>query len=168
MISNLDMKSKDNVAIRPGSRALHYITRIGSEQPLLTKQHLKETAKSQGFPLTVTFNRKYVPEVFRGSLTFDDVRFAYPMDLRKSVINGMSFEITPGSKVGLCGEAGCGKSTVFQLLQRFYDVDPSGGTVSIDGVDIRSYNIHYLRQKICMVAQTSVMFRLPVGENIAV
>ena len=54
---------------------------------------------------------------FRGEIEFRDVKFAYPIDLRKMVLNGLTIHIKPGEKVGLCGEAGCGKSTTFLLLQ---------------------------------------------------
>ena len=76
---------------------------------------------------------------FRGEIEFVNVKFAYPIDLRKPVLRGLTVSIQPGQKVGLCGEAGCGKSTSFLLLQRLFDVDPSGGALLVDGVDIRRY-----------------------------
>ena len=108
-----------------------------------------------------------VPDKFEGSIKFDNVVFYYPTDLRTRILDGMSFEIEPGQKIGLCGSAGCGKSTAFQLIQRLYDADPSGGNVMLDGRDIREYNIHYLRRAVCMVAQQSILFKATVRENIA-
>ena len=103
---------------------------------------------------------------FRGEITFVNVKFAYPIDLRKLVLTGLTISIEPGQKVGLCGEAGCGKSTTFLLLQRLFDADPSGGALLIDGVDIRRYDVHALRRRICMVAQQTVLFKTSVRENI--
>lgn len=101
-----------------------------------------------------------------GRIRFDNVKFHYPTDLRKQVLAGMTFEIQPGQKVGICGSAGCGKSTTMDLIQRLYDVGAGSGGVYIDGVDIRQYDIHFLRQRIGVVAQRTVLFKSTVRENI--
>jgi ATP-binding cassette subfamily B (MDR/TAP) protein 1 len=69
-----------------------------------------------------------------------------------------------GQTVALVGSSGCGKSTVVQLLQRFYD--PLSGTVYIDGIDIRQLNVKWLRRHIGIVSQEPVLFATTIGENI--
>ena len=82
------------------------------------------------------------------------------------MLDGLTFRIEPGQKVGLCGEAGCGKSTTFLLLQRLFDAEPTGGPVLIDGIEIQKYNVHFLRQRIAMVAQQTILFKMTLRENI--
>lgn len=108
----------------------------------------------------------FTPSRLVGEIRFENVRFHYPTDLRKQVLSGMTFEIKPGQKVGICGSAGCGKTTTIDLLQRLYDVDAGGGAVYLDGVDIRHYDVHFLRRRIGVVAQKTVLFKSTVRENI--
>jgi ABC-type multidrug transport system fused ATPase/permease subunit len=104
------------------------------------------------------------PVRFQGSIEFQDVVFRYPTDQRKTVLKGVSFAVRPGQHVALVGQAGCGKSTIFKLLQRFYD--PNSGTVLIDGLPIQEYDVHHLRSRISIVAQDNVLFRTSILENI--
>jgi len=76
----------------------------------------------------------------------------------------MNFEIKPGHKIAFVGPSGCGKSTIMQLLQRFYL--PESGTITIDGVDIKDFDIHYLRSKFGVVSQEPVLFNISFRENI--
>jgi len=73
-------------------------------------------------------------------------------------------KVENGKTVALVGSSGCGKSTVVQLLQRFYD--PLSGTVLVDGLDIRELNIRWLRQHIGVVSQEPVLFAMSIAENI--
>lgn len=82
----------------------------------------------------------------------------------KQILNGLSLRIAKGQTVALVGSSGCGKSTVVQLVQRFYD--PLGGAVMIDGQDIRQLNIKWLRQHIGVVSQEPVLFATTIAENI--
>ncbi|EOD40092.1 putative ABC transporter, partial [Emiliania huxleyi CCMP1516] len=77
---------------------------------------------------------------------------------------GYSLEIAAGQVVALCGPSGSGKSTIIGLLQRFYD--PQAGTLMLDGVDIRTLNLRWLRQQIGVVGQEPVLFEGTVAENI--
>ena len=79
-------------------------------------------------------------------------------------MNGISFEAGVGKTVALCGQSGCGKSTIIQLLQRFYD--PSDGSIEIDGYNIKDINISYLRRLIGVVSQEPVLFDTTIRENI--
>jgi len=80
------------------------------------------------------------------------------------ILNGLSMRANKGETVALVGASGCGKSTVVQLVQRFYD--PLEGCVEIDGIDIRKLNIKWLRNNIGVVSQEPVLFAKTIAENI--
>lgn len=100
---------------------------------------------------------------FRGEVVFKNVTFAY--DPGVPVLQNLSFRASPGERVALIGSSGTGKSTVFNLLLRFYD--PAEGGVLIDGQDIRCYTLKSLREQISVVLQDPVLFHRTIGENIA-
>ena len=81
------------------------------------------------------------------------------------VLDGVSFDIPRGSMIAVVGETGSGKSTMANLLARFYDVD--SGSITIDGIDIRDYRIASLRHMIGVVNQDAIMFNETIAENIA-
>lgn len=80
-----------------------------------------------------------------------NVSFAYPKDPSKLILNKVSLKFNANEKNALVGESGCGKSTIMQLLMRFYD--PSEGVILLDGVDIRLLNLAWLRDNIGYVGQ---------------
>jgi ATP-binding cassette subfamily B protein len=102
-------------------------------------------------------------EIKNARLTFDDVHFAYRGD--ESVLRGMSFTAEPGKLTALVGPSGGGKSTVFNLIMRFYD--PERGKVLIDGQDIGRVSRRSLRRHIAYVGQDVFLFRGTIRENIA-
>ena len=77
-------------------------------------------AAALAYPVRAVFSRGRRPARFRGKIEFRDVHFSYPADLRKKVLNGLSFTVEPGQKVALVGATGCGKSSCMSLLQRLY------------------------------------------------
>jgi len=89
---------------------------------------------------------------------------AYPNDLRKPVLRGLSFAVEPGQKCALVGEAGCGKSSCMALVQRLYD--PMQGTILFDGVPLPLYDIKFLRRRVVLVEQKPVLFSGTVRENV--
>jgi ABC-type Mn2+/Zn2+ transport system ATPase subunit len=99
----------------------------------------------------------------KGAIKFENVAFGYSKDA--PVLTNVNFEIKAGQMVGVVGPTGSGKSTIVSLIPRFYD--PSGGKVSVDGVDLREYRLHGLRSQIAYVLQETVLFRGTVAENIA-
>ncbi|KAI1631331.1 ATP-dependent permease MDL1 [Biscogniauxia mediterranea] len=101
----------------------------------------------------------------QGPIKFSNVTFAYPTRPAVPIFNGLDFEIPSGSNVCIVGPSGGGKSTVSSLLLRFYN--PTGGTITINGVDITKMNAKSLRRRIGMVAQEPVLFSGTVAENIA-
>ena len=101
-----------------------------------------------------------------GKIEFRNVTFAYPTKPEIDVLKNVSFVIEPGQSAGLVGYSGCGKSTIIQLIERFYEVEDGNGEVLIDDVNIKDYNIYNLRKKIGLVSQEPVLFKRSVYENI--
>jgi ATP-binding cassette subfamily B protein len=101
---------------------------------------------------------------FRGNIAWKDVTFGYQPE--QAVLQNFSLAISSGQKVAFVGESGSGKSTVLQLLMRLYD--PQHGTISIDGVDIRSLKLPSLRNQMAVVLQDSYIFNMSIEENIAI
>ena len=99
----------------------------------------------------------------RGQVVFEHVAFAY--DVKNPVLLDVSFTINPGQLVGIVGPTGSGKSTVFNMISRFYD--PSRGTIRIDGHDVRDLKLKSLRDQIGYVLQETVLFHGTIAENIA-
>ncbi|KAI1885483.1 hypothetical protein AGOR_G00204160 [Albula goreensis] len=106
----------------------------------------------------------YKPDIIKGNIEFNNIHFTYPSRPDVKILNGMSLKVSSGQTIALVGSSGCGKSTTVQLLQRFYD--PQDGMVSIDGHDIRSLNVRYLREMIGVVSQEPVLFATTIAENI--
>jgi ATP-binding cassette subfamily B protein len=98
-----------------------------------------------------------------GRVSFANVSFAY--DGGPPVLDGVSFEVPPGSRVGFAGATGAGKTTLVSLLTRFYD--PTGGAIRLDGVDLRDYDLGDLRNQFGIVLQEPVLFSTSIAENIA-
>jgi len=103
------------------------------------------------------------PRNIKGEIVFEHVAFAYKDN--PQILSDVSFHIQPGQFVGIVGPTGAGKSTVVSLIPRFYDV--TAGSVTIDGHDVREYQIHPLREQIGYVLQDTVLFRGTILENIA-
>jgi ATP-binding cassette subfamily B protein len=99
-----------------------------------------------------------------GQVSFKNVRFAYPTRPETNVLDNVSFAVKAGEKVAIVGPSGAGKSTLFHLLLRFYD--PTTGTVSLDGVEIRDADPRDIRSRVALVPQESVIFAATVRENI--
>ena len=98
----------------------------------------------------------------RGQVRFDDVRFAYAKD--SQVLHGISFTIPPGQTFAVVGATGAGKSTLVNLLLRFYD--PSSGRVLVDGIDIKQHDPGILRRRMGLVLQEDFLFAGTVRENL--
>lgn len=114
------------------------------------------------YDITDRENAKELQQV-AGKVTFDDVAFRYNDDGR-NVLNQLNFTIEPGQTAAFVGMSGGGKSTIISLIPRFYDV--TGGSIKIDGQDIRDLTIESLRRNIGIVQQDNVLFSDSIKENI--
>ncbi|SQC29895.1 Putative multidrug export ATP-binding/permease protein SAV1866 [Rothia kristinae] len=101
----------------------------------------------------------------RGALRFDGVEFSYSPDAERPTLERLDLVIPAGQKVALVGRTGAGKSTVAKLVARFYD--PTRGTITLDGVDLRRLRDEDLRGQIVMVTQEAFLFSGTVAQNIA-
>ena len=101
---------------------------------------------------------------FEGSIEFKNVKFCYPTRSNQIVLHNLSFTIPNGHSVAFVGSSGCGKSTIIQLLERFYDV--SAGEILIGGKNIKEYDLIQYRKRVGLVMQEPVLFKTSLEENI--
>ena len=102
----------------------------------------------------------------KGKIEFRNVYFAYPFKPEHVILKDISFTILPGQKVALVGNSGCGKSSIIQLMNRFYDVEDGKGEILIDDINIKNYNLYELKKKIGFVQQEPSSFKRSNLENI--
>ncbi|KAI3790865.1 hypothetical protein L2E82_04252 [Cichorium intybus] len=100
-----------------------------------------------------------------GDIEFRDITFSYPSRPEERILDGFSLTIPSGTTTALVGQSGSGKSTIISLIERFYD--PQGGQVIIDAINIKEYNLRWLRGKISLVSQEPVLFSSSIKDNIA-
>ncbi|KAL4066261.1 P-loop containing nucleoside triphosphate hydrolase protein [Scleroderma yunnanense] len=105
------------------------------------------------------------PSPLGGDLVLKDVAFAYPTHNDEAVLRGLSMTVQEGECVALVGASGCGKSTVAALLQRLYE--PTSGVIALGGVELRSTDVHHLREHVAVVSQQPNLFDGSIRENIA-
>ncbi|KAI5779739.1 P-loop containing nucleoside triphosphate hydrolase protein [Geopyxis carbonaria] len=101
----------------------------------------------------------------RGVIKFNNVSFSYPTRPAVTIFDNINFEITPGTNVAIVGPSGGGKSTISSLLLRFYN--PTGGSITINDVDISTFNLKSLRRRVGVVSQEPVLFSGTIAENIS-
>jgi ATP-binding cassette subfamily B protein len=105
-----------------------------------------------------------LPTPVQGRVTFADVVFHYPARPQDAALNGVTFDIRPGETVALVGPSGAGKTTVIQLIQRFFD--PTSGHILLDGIDLRDMARSDFRRSLALVPQDPVIFATSARENI--
>ena len=108
-------------------------------------------------------NTLELPKI-KGSVEFKSVSFAYPDDRDKLIIENINFKVSPGEKIALVGPTGAGKTTIINLLSRFYD--PIGGQVLIDGFNIQNVSLSSLRKQIGLMTQDSFLFTGTIKDNL--
>ena len=102
---------------------------------------------------------------FKGKVSFENVHFSYSKECKDAVLTDISFKAQPGETLAILGATGSGKSTLVQLIPRFYDV--RGGTIRIDDMDIKEIPTNHLRQNIAYVQQSALIFSGSIASNIA-
>ncbi len=114
--------------------------------------------------IAIPANPIALPDPPEGRLAFQAVRFAYPTRPAQAALQEISFAVAPGETVAIVGPSGAGKTTLFQLLLRFYD--PQSGRITVDGVDIARADPAALRRRIGVVSQEPLIFGATAAENI--
>ena len=116
-------------------------------------------------PISISPNEDGVTETeTRGYLEFENVTFAYPGETENPVLHNISFKTKPGETIAFIGSTGSGKSSLVNLIPRFYDV--TLGKILVDGVDVRDYNLKALRQKVGFIPQKALLFTGTIEENL--
>ncbi|XP_075072541.1 ATP-dependent translocase ABCB1-like [Mixophyes fleayi] len=115
-------------------------------------------------PIDSSSKEGHKPDHLTGHIEFKNIHFSYPSRPDIQILKGLSLKVPAGKTIALVGSSGCGKSTTIQLLQRFYD--PSVGEVTVDGHDVRTLNVQWLRENIGVVSQEPILFGTTIRENI--
>uniref|UniRef100_A0A8C9UH22 ABC-type xenobiotic transporter n=1 Tax=Serinus canaria TaxID=9135 RepID=A0A8C9UH22_SERCA len=123
---------------------------------IINKKRLIDSSSKEG----------YKPDKLIGEIEFRNIHFSYPSRPDAKILEGLNLKIQTGKTIALVGASGCGKSTTVQLLQRFYDPDQGEVSILLDGRDIRTLNIKWLRENIGIVSQEPVLFATTIAENI--
>ena len=128
----------------------------------VSSERLKEI---MDMPISIDPNENGIRETeTHGYLEFENVTFAYPGETENPVLHNISFTAKPGETIAFIGSTGSGKSSLVQLIPRFYDV--TLGKIKVDGVDVREYRLKSLRQKIGFVPQKALLFTGTIAENL--
>ncbi|XP_037238402.1 ATP-binding cassette sub-family B member 5 isoform X3 [Falco rusticolus] len=121
---------------------------------IINKKRLIDSSSKEG----------YKPDKLIGEIEFRNIHFSYPSRPDVKILKGLNLKVQTGKTIALVGASGCGKSTTVQLLQRFYD--PVQGEITLDGRDIQTLNVKWLRENIGIVSQEPVLFATTIAENI--
>ena len=128
----------------------------------VSSERLKEI---MDMPISIDSNENGIRETeTHGYLEFENVTFAYPGETENPVLHNISFTAKPGETIAFIGSTGSGKSSLVQLIPRFYDV--TLGKIKVDGVDVREYRLKSLRQKIGFIPQKALLFTGTIAENL--
>lgn len=128
----------------------------------VSSERLKEI---MDMPISIDPNEDGVQETeTHGYLEFENVTFAYPGETESPVLHNISFTAKPGETIAFIGSTGSGKSSLVQLIPRFYDV--TLGKIKVDGVDVRDYRLKSLRQKIGFIPQKALLFTGTIADNL--
>ena len=129
----------------------------GATERLVELLHTVDSVQDPARPLAL-------PRPMRGAIAFEDVTFRYPARPETSALNGISLQVNPGETVALVGPSGAGKTTILQLLMRFYD--PQSGRITLDGLALSDMARADFRRHIALVPQDPVIFATSARENI--
>lgn len=139
---------------------------------LVEAQNLRQKAEGSSHPSSEAPSRQSSFVDLRASvalrstpaITFRDVHFHYPSRPDIDIFSGLDLSVYPGESLALVGPSGHGKSSIIQLIERFYD--PTSGAIELDGTDLREINVPWLREQFGLVSQEPVLFDTSIKENI--
>ncbi|XP_018348574.1 PREDICTED: multidrug resistance protein homolog 49-like isoform X2 [Trachymyrmex septentrionalis] len=173
----LDDRSNEDKEYTPAVLVIVFFGVLSGAQNMgLTSPHLEAFAMARGSAAAVFNVIDRVPSIdslstegrrldsVNGEIEFRNIAFRYPARKDVKVLQALNLKINRGETVALVGESGCGKSTCIQLIQRLYD--PIDGQVLLDGVDVSTLNVQWLRSHIGVVGQEPVLFDTTIRENI--
>ncbi|KAG5315957.1 MDR49 protein, partial [Acromyrmex insinuator] len=173
----LDDRSNEDKEYTPAVLVIVFFGVLSGAQNMgLTSPHLEAFAMARGSAAAVFNVIDRVPSIdslstegrrldsVNGEIEFRNIAFRYPARKDVKVLQALNLKINRGETVALVGESGCGKSTCIQLIQRLYD--PLDGQVLLDGVDVSTLNVQWLRSHIGVVGQEPVLFDTTIRENI--
>lgn len=143
---------EDSESMADGNKGANDPQRRGSTMPL--PKYVIDSSSDKGAK----------PASVQGEIVFNNCTFSYPTRPETNVFNGFSLKVEAGKTVALVGASGSGKSTSVQLIERFYD--PSSGSITLDGVDLKTLNVNWLRSKIGLVGQEPALFACSIKDNI--
>lgn len=129
---------------------------------IASKKRVMEIINCEPAIKSGTYNKE---TAVKGKVEFKNVSFAYPGMDNENVIENFNLVINPGETIGILGATGCGKSSLVNLIPRFYDV--TKGEVLIDGVNVKDYDLQVLRDKVSIALQKPEIFSTTIAENIA-
>lgn len=148
-----------------------FIRSLGQASPCLSAF---AAGRAAAFKMFETIERKPLIDAYdmkgkilddiTGDIELRDVHFSYPTRPNEQIFNGFSLKIPSGTTAALVGQSGSGKSTVISLIERFYD--PSMGEVLIDGINLKEFQLKWIRSKIGLVSQEPVLFASSIKDNI--
>ncbi len=171
----LGMVSGDTMAIAELSPFITYITQILSALMTVTmlfmqisramaSAHRIEDVMNEEIDITDLTSAHPDHRITRGDIVFRNVSFRYYKNSEGKVLDGINLSIPAGATVGIIGSTGSGKSTLVSMIPRLYD--PDEGSVLIDGIDVKDYSLHNLREGVGMVLQKNVLFSGTIGDNL--
>eukprot|EP00917_Polyrhabdina_sp_WS-2016_P007857 GHVP01017563.1.p1 GENE.GHVP01017563.1~~GHVP01017563.1.p1 ORF type:complete len:1087 (+),score=218.99 GHVP01017563.1:278-3538(+) len=143
---------------------------VGQAAVFMTDAHKAKTSAKLVYKIIDTPSKMDVRDMSgstaptEGNVLVDSIKFSYPTRPEKPIYNGLTLSAKKGQTVAFVGASGCGKSTVIQLLERFYD--PNEGAIYVDGTKTTDFNLKHLRSQLGLVSQEPILFNGTIRENI--
>ena len=158
---------KDGAIIETGTHDKLLAT-TGSEYGKLVEAQSRPmpspSSSSANLP-NVSNGVEYYEESSQAQVAFHDVNFSYPTRPDNKVFDGLNLSVRHGERLAIVGASGGGKSTIVQMIERFYD--PTSGTIELNGIDLKNLNVKWLRDQIGLVSQEPTLFKGTIRENIS-
>lgn len=154
---------KDGVIVEQGSH--DELMAQGAEYAKLVEaQAPKKTTSSGALKQSIYYGVEQMESMDSPQVHFRDVHFAYPTRPDIEIFKGMNLSVQNGETLAIVGPSGGGKSTIIQMIERFYD--PQSGSVEYEGTNVKDLNVQWLRDQLGLVSQEPTLFNTTIGENI--